>query len=664
MLRPFLAAGYELFPLARGRKIPRDKGWRVKSYANGDLKQWLANGGNLGVRLRDTDLVLDIDPRNYRLGDNPLARLSSAVGVDLSNAPTVVTGRGDGGRHLYFRKPANLRIVGKLDAYPGIDFRSVGALVVAPGSIHPDTGKVYTVDDATSPAIADVAHAPAALLDMLTRPEPDISIVPTDRVGRISNEQLADLLAVLDPTAYGPGRHDEWFGLMAAAHDATAGHGLPEWLEWCARDGLYANGTDEEATSRRWHSLTAGKDGGASYRTLLRTVADAGRADLVAALDDDNDGALDFEDASPEPDQSGAYSIAGLKLWRADKITAKPLMPLWPGRFYLGKLATLAGEPDKGKSVWVTDLAARISRGMPWPDDSGNAPVGSVLLLNAEDDPADTTTPRLMAAGADLSKVHILESLVEKSDKGKEMFNFATDLPRLRVAAKAIPDLRAIIIDPTNAYMGSSKQTDSFRDSDVRAVLGPFKELCEEMNIAGITIMHFRKGGGGKAADRVMGSLAFTALARSAWAIMGETDADGEDTGRRLLARIKSNIAAPADAMAFRLVGVEVAEGITAPKIEWEGIVAGAADDLSPDAQGRRGGKRAAAAAFLIDELVGGPVPASVMLGKLKGKDFSKRTLERAKADAGVISYQNEDTSTEARQWYWKLKDCSPAAEN
>lgn len=59
------------------------------------------------------------------------------------------------------------------------------------------------------------------------------------------------------------------------------------------------------------------------------------------------------------------------------------------------------------------------------------------------------------------------------------------------------------------------------------------------MGIAGITIMHFRKGGGGKASDRVMGSLAFTALARSAWAIMGETDADGEDTGRRLLARIK-----------------------------------------------------------------------------------------------------------------------------
>lgn len=287
MLRPFVRAGYQLFPLARGKKIPRDVGWRTKNYGAGELKDWLARGGNVGIRLRDTDLVIDCDPRNFQPGDDPLARLSALVGVDLDNAPMVMTGRGDGGQHLYFRKPAALRIVGKLDDFPGLDFRSVGALVVAPGSVHPETGGIYLVNEVDAPPIGDVVDAPATLLDMLVRPERDIGIVPGDRVGKITNEQLTELLAVLDPTDYGPRKHDEWFRLMAACHDATAGHGLPEWLAWCARDSLYDNAADEESTTRRWHSLTAGKDGGADYRTLLKAVSQAGRPDLVAALDDD-----------------------------------------------------------------------------------------------------------------------------------------------------------------------------------------------------------------------------------------------------------------------------------------------------------------------------------------------------------------------------------------
>lgn len=294
MLRPFLRAGYDLFPLARATKIPRDAGWRLKTYTFPEIGGWVRDGGNVGVRLRDTHLVLDVDPRNFEDGDDPFARLCATVGADLSKAPTVLSGRGDGGRHLYFTKPADLRTSGKLHDFRGIDFRSVGSLVVAPGSIHPTTGGVYKIDP-TAPPIGDAAAAPAALLDMLVRPERPNSIVPGDRVGKISNEQLAQLLAVLDPKAYGPGHHDEWFRLMAGAHDATAGYGLAEWLGWCARDALYANSTDEEATTRRWQSLTAGKGGGASYRTLLKAVADAGRPDLVAALDD-SAGISDFED--------------------------------------------------------------------------------------------------------------------------------------------------------------------------------------------------------------------------------------------------------------------------------------------------------------------------------------------------------------------------------
>lgn len=310
-LRPFVRAGYELFPLAHGQKSPRDAGWRLKSYTFPQIGGWVRDGGNVGIRLRDVDLVLDIDPRNFDPGDDPFARLCETVGVDLSIAPTVMTGRGDDGRHIYFRKPADLRTRGKLDGFNGIDFRSVGGLVVAPGSVHPDTGGIYQFDPA-APPIGDVAEAPFDLLSMLMRPERPNSIMPGDRVGKITNEQLAQLLAVLDPTDYGPGHHDEWFRLMAACHDATAGHGLPEWLEWCARDALYDNAADEESTTRRWHSLTAGRDHGASYRTLLAAVSKAGRPDLVATLDDEPT-AFDDDDflAAPPSFDDSDFGIDG-----------------------------------------------------------------------------------------------------------------------------------------------------------------------------------------------------------------------------------------------------------------------------------------------------------------------------------------------------------------
>ncbi|SMH43476.1 bifunctional DNA primase/polymerase [Mesorhizobium australicum] len=284
VLRRFDQAGYELFPLAKGAKTPRDTGWQTNEYTLlGDVAPWVQRGGNVGVRLRDNDLVLDLDPRNFRPGDDPFDRLCADVGENLSVHPTVLTGRGDGGRHIYLSKPSETRTVSKLDDYQGIDFRSRGSFVVAPGSSHPETGRPYLLDDLTL-AISDVRAAPDALMALLARPDTPFHV---DAAGKLSNEQLAEFLAVLDPHDYGPGQHDRWFALMAASHDATAGHGLPEWLAWCARDERYGH-VDDELTARRWESLQAGKRGGANFRTLFAAVVEAGRPDLVAAFDDDD----------------------------------------------------------------------------------------------------------------------------------------------------------------------------------------------------------------------------------------------------------------------------------------------------------------------------------------------------------------------------------------
>ena len=276
MLAPFKQAGYELFPLARGQKIPRDKGWRTTSYGDGELKRWVQDGGNIGVRLRDTDLVLDVDPRNFPPGDDPFRRLCKDVDVALSVAPTVLSGRGDGGRHIYFLKPASVRIVGKLDAYPGIDFRSAGSLVVAPGSRHPDTGGAYVLDEITPP-ISEVRRAPDALLKLIARP--DQHDAGERAAGVMTPEQMAVLLEALDPEDYSKGEYEKWFRLCAACHDATGGAGLPEFLGWCARDNVYNDEVSQARVERHWESCTAGKRGGAGYKHLLAEVSKAGRPD-------------------------------------------------------------------------------------------------------------------------------------------------------------------------------------------------------------------------------------------------------------------------------------------------------------------------------------------------------------------------------------------------
>lgn len=385
MLAPFRAAGYEIFPLRIGAKIPAHVGWQERQYSDAELRQWAARGGNLGVRLHSVDLIIDADPRRYREGDDPLRRLSEAIGHDLLAEPAVLSGRGDGGRHIYLKKPPDLRIVGGHTDYPGLDFKSVGGLVVAPGSVHPVTGGLYEPDEFAAP-IADVADAPAALLALIARP--DVALRSEGQgVGKITNEQLADLLAALDPVQFRD--HDKWFRIMCACHDATAGHGLGEFLEWCFRDDLYATAAHEEAITRRWNSLTAGKPGGADYRSLLKLVSAAGRPDLVAAL---GDGDADFDgvpiDLSGDPGKPADDERKQRFRRRGIMALMELSEPLWLVEKLIPETGTgtYYGPPFGGKTYTILDMSLHIALGMPYH----GIPVrrGVVVHVAAEGSPA------------------------------------------------------------------------------------------------------------------------------------------------------------------------------------------------------------------------------------------------------------------------------------
>ena len=95
----------------------------------------------------------------------------------------------------------------------------------------------------------------------------------------------------------------------------------------------------------------------------------------------------------------------------ASEIDPEQVVFVWEGRLALGKHTCIAGEPGTSKSILTTLIAATVSVAGYWPCGEGIAPQGSIIILSAEDDASDTIVPRLLAANADMGRVHIVSAV-------------------------------------------------------------------------------------------------------------------------------------------------------------------------------------------------------------------------------------------------------------
>jgi putative DNA primase/helicase len=220
---------------------------------------------------------------------------------------------------------------------------------------------------------------------------------------------------------------------------------------------------------------------------------------------------------------------------------SEPISWLWPGRIAARKLTLIVGDPGLGKSWIAQDVAARISAGNQWPDRTPGAR-GTVILLDAENGIRDTVRPRIEVMGGELKRVHVLETVGSGEHARGITLN---DIDSLRVAIDRV-QARLVVIDPISAYLGS---TDSHRDAEVRALLGPLQKLAEATNVAIVGVMHRAKGAARDSVLSACGSIAFTAAARVVLLVARDPDVEG----RRMFGPLKTNLSDAPAGLAYRL---------------------------------------------------------------------------------------------------------------
>jgi putative DNA primase/helicase len=321
---------------------------------------------------------------------------------------------------------------------------------------------------------------------------------------------------------------------------------------------------------------------------------------------------------------------------------------LWPNWIAIGKVSVLAGEGGRGKSTILCDLAARTTTGDKWPDAAIASCAGGVIILAAEDDVGDTLAPRLIAAGADMTRVFVIQSVRDENQR-RRGFSLQADLERLENEIRKRGNIRLIIIDPVSCYLG---QVDSHKNSDVRAVLEPLGEMAARMRVAIICNNHFSKGGG-SANNRVIGSVAFVNQARAAFIVTP----DEEDETRMLLIPSKMNIAPIRHGLAYRiegyLINFEWTE-ISTSRIMYEStpITISADQALAALASsGERRSEKSEAIDFLTDALRSGPVSAKDVKKEAADAGISPKSLRGAREALGI---KPEKAGFEGG-WVWEL---------
>ena len=314
-----------------------------------------------------------------------------------------------------------------------------------------------------------------------------------------------------------------------------------------------------------------------------------------------------------------------LNLISMSEINAEEVQWLWYPYIPLGKLTILQGDPGEGKTSFILAVIAALTRGEPLPECERAAEPMNVIYQTAEDGLADTIKPRLESAGADCTRVLVI-------DEGKRELTLCD--ARLEEAIRRT-GAKLIVLDPLQAYLGSD--VDMHRANKVRPVLKRLSLMAERTQCAVILIGHMNKAQGLKSGYRGLGSIDFRASARSVL-IVGRLKSG--DT-LRIVAQDKNSLAPEGAAIAFEL---HPEHGF-----QWKGFCDATVDNILNGT-----GQVQTKTMQMEDELrrfLTQTRPAEEVFALAKQLGISERTLKIAKRNLGILSERRAD------QWLWRLPE-------
>ncbi|MGO9079909.1 MAG: AAA family ATPase [Streptosporangiaceae bacterium] len=332
---------------------------------------------------------------------------------------------------------------------------------------------------------------------------------------------------------------------MLAAEAACAGNLVRRdswmtdaWQLWSGPEHVaLANATEE--LRNFWDDnprITVTEYARALRADLERNADDALDADGPAGLRHQRAAGADGAVPAAGPDGDGRPVRPGGPMSTFADVVPLSQEWVWQDFIPAAELAVVAARGGSGKSFLMCDLAARVSTGRDMPDGSPGGPPASVIMINLEDSAEVGTVHRLMAAGADLTRIHDL-SVVDGHP-----FSVPDDIPALRAAIAEIGDVALVTVDPLSAVSSVSLAS----VTGTRMVLRSLQAVAHDTGCAVAVIHHATKAGS------IAGSAAVVDGVRLALVIEPDKAAGA---GTMALRVHKSNISRSGARVRYQLAG-------------------------------------------------------------------------------------------------------------
>jgi hypothetical protein len=353
-----------------------------------------------------------------------------------------------------------------------------------------------------------------------------------------------------------PGASESELDQLIASYRGQGARNLPALVTVRARDGLLSGDLDalRQAREKAATAATVGKllhqasdpcphgmPGGSELHPQsglpLCPVCRAGsngHARPGAPAGESGPGPEDTEDSAGQLPVGGARRLVVIP---ASSIKPRPVLWGWQERAPAGHLTLLAGREGIGKSLFVIDLTARVTRGTLAGVFYGRP--RAVFYCATEDSWQHTIVPRLIAAGADLDLVYRVEVQTIEAQSAPGI-TVELSLPRdcgLLAAEIEQRDVAMVVLDPLMSTVDRS--VDTYNDREMRTVLEPLGRLADNTGCMVIGLAHFNKSGDADPLNLITGSRAFTAVVRAVIAVARDPDADD---GQCIVSQVKNNL--------------------------------------------------------------------------------------------------------------------------